>query len=213
MHRSRPTPPSKPPRRYASSEWDNHDMACQELYQTFSDNQILCNEAIQVYREVEKISHDAHPSVPIKTLTKILKRTKAILKGPDRDDSDLDIYREHIIKLHSLAQEISTFPKAKILAGVLLCLLGVIILIASGIIGAVAFGLTTPINILTGIFGISLVWQGAAAVSSVIGASCLMFSAPVLTQAWHDNPLWQQMKKLESTAKRVYDVGFTFRYF
>lgn len=193
-----------------STEWKEYYDACKALSAKLSENLILRTEAVVIYREVKKIAHHPKNKVPISTLTEILITTKDILQGPTPDDRDNDVYREDIRTLHEQSNAMKSFPITRCLVGALACIIGTAILVASGILGAVSFGLALPVSVFGMVFGASLIFGGVSIASGLIGSSFLMFGAPMVVSAMSANPLRAGMNKLESSAKRVYGISTHF---
>jgi hypothetical protein len=193
-----------------SSEWQEYYEASKALSAKLSEKLILCPEVVKIYREVRKIAHHPKNRVPIPKLTKILITTKDVLQGPTPDDRNNEVYREDIRTLHDQSNAMKAFPITRCLVGALACLIGLVILVASGILGAVSFGLALPVTVFGMVFGASMVFGGVAIASGLIGSSFLMFGAPMVVSAMTANPLRNGMNKLEASAKRVYGVSTHF---
>lgn len=189
------------------SEWAEYYAACDELAKEFDKPSDLKQFAVKVSSEVKKLAGEEHSHVPITKLTEILNTTASILKGPVLGDTENEAYREDILTLQQQCGDIKSYPVAKGLIGAMLCLLGAAIVVASGIVGAVSFGLAAPISVMGIMLGLSTLVGGVCVASGVIGASFMMFGAPLVGSAVQASPLRKSMIELETNAKRVHRVS------
>jgi|GEM_PF-4031054 len=194
---------SKKSLRKPSKKQDYID-ARRELAEAFKENHILKPQAVAVFLEVEHLVYDSKNQIPLSTLTDILITTRAILRGREPDDQDGEVYQEHILDLQSQISRVRRFSFTKLLVANVFALLGVSIIVASGILGAVSFGLCAPLSILGIVFGFSLIGGYVALGTGLLGASFLMFSAPLAANAMQQSSLNQALHQLESNAKRIY---------
>lgn len=178
--------------------------ACIALNAEFLKGHPLHDDAMNVYLEVKNLVRKR--KLPLNKVTAMIKTITNVLKGPSGEDKTKEIYRQEVVKLQRQSNELRTFPLAKILISAALCLLGVAIIVASGILAAVSFGLAVPITILGILFGFSKIMSIVAISSGIIGASCLLFPAPIMASAWRDQPIRDEIKELRSNAKRTYGI-------
>lgn len=155
-----------------------------------------------VYREVQRLSRSKDCEIPKHKLADILNITRTLVQGEEEPSAS---YRKEMDIYHDLANDIRHFPWGKIIAGAMLCLLGAAIIVASGILACLSFGLLAPLDFLGLYLGHSLLIGSAAIVTggtcglgSVIGGSLLFF------KAGQKNPLLREMETVELEVRRVH---------
>lgn len=159
-----------------------------------------------VYYQVNAIKKQKKPSLSDEKLTQILRLTKSIVAGPDEEGRGDKQYREDLKSYHKLANSIRKFPFGKLLAGAMLTLIGVVLVVLSGIIAAASYGLTAPVSLFGAEFGTSMAVGGVFTVLGAFGAGSVMGGGITFFSATRPNMLRSEMRNLRSAARTHYGV-------
>lgn len=138
--------------------------------------------------------------IPEEKLTQIVTAARILLR--DRQHSDSREYKTTLNKFHRLSKSVGSFPWGKILAGIMLTLIGALILVASGLVIAVALGFFPPITVIFGItLTASVLNTGISAATGVAGIASMVSAGMLFFKAGTPSHLRSHMNRFESELK------------
>jgi hypothetical protein len=189
----------------------DYQKALEDLWNTIDELPLsihpfsLFQSSVQVYNSVRDIKSNAKNVISEEKLTEILNATAILIVGQKSAPKGDKNYRKEIDAFHQLSNSIRQYSLGKIVAASMLCLIGTLLIIVSGITAAVTLGCMIPVGILGGMLGISMIAGGiSASLSGVLGVSCLMSSGIFFRNMIEKNPLRQAMERVENSAREVY---------
>jgi hypothetical protein len=192
---------------YDSNVQTDYQIALNQLFNTIANLPScthpwsLFQSGLQVYCAVRAAKSNSKNVIPNEKLTEILSATARLIKAPQQDRK----YRKEIDAYHKLSNNIRQYSLGKIVAASMLCLIGTLLIVASGLITAVTFGGMIPVGVLGGMLGISMITGGiAAGLSGGVGMSCLMGSGMLFYKIVEKNPLRNAMEKVEASVREIY---------
>lgn len=171
-----------------------------------SQRDALHVDASRVYSTVSKLRLDSKNKITDDKFAEILRVTTGIITHPDAHTGGKVGYQNDLVSYTQLSQEVSHFPLGKVLAGVMLALVGAALIAISGIVAAASFGLVAPISMFGAVVGASMVVGGVMVALGVVGMGAMIGSGMLLFDAGRKNQLKQEMQDLKSTAKGTYGV-------
>jgi hypothetical protein len=144
-------------------------------------------------------------TVSKKKLTEILHSTRMIIAGNKEHPFGDTGYRKEIDSYHHLSKYVRKMPWGKVIGGIMLCLIGTAIIVASGVIALASFGVLAPINMLGIVLGVSMVVGGVAtAIGGTVGMGSIIGGSILFFKVAQKNPLAHEMKLTESAARERY---------
>ena len=175
-------------------------MTLQELL-TDSPNWTLLLSGLGVYREIRKLATSQQNTIPEQKLAEILNATRVLMMGSEEHPTGNAGYRKEMDTYHDLTIEIGRFSSGNVLFGMMLSLLGALIIVATGILSLVSFGILAPIHIMGFSLGVSLLTGGVsmgvgltAGIGSMFGGHLMLFKAA------QKSVLRQEMEATEAAA-------------
>lgn len=160
-----------------------------------------------VYSEAHQLVTKKGSRIDEETLAEILHVTAHLVAGNERHIDGAKGYRDDILLYYRLSNRVRHFPFGKLLAGAMTALIGTAIVVTSGIIGAVSFGLLLPFSLLGFTFGASIIIGGVTIGTGAIGVGTLMGSGQLFFNSFQKNPLRSKMNQLVAAAQEHY--GFS----
>jgi|GEM_PF-6335608 len=182
------------------------DDALQNLPQG-THHSMLFVSGYDVYVRVHWLSSHQHNRISQETLTEILSTAARLVAGNEVHSGDDEGYRDDLIRFQSLANQIHHFPFGRMLASLLLALIGTAVIVASGIIAAASFGFLAPFSVLGFVFGASMIIGGVAVGVGALGIASVMTSGIILFSSNPENELSSRMKQLKTDARLTYGFG------
>lgn len=165
----------------------------------------LFSAGFGVHREVRRLASSRSNDIPEGDLTDILKATQRIVAGNVAHPRGDAGYLKEIDTYYELINRIKRFPLGELLSSAMLWLLGISIIVASGLLALVSFGILAPISILGTLIGESMIIGGiATGACGIVGAGTLMKSGITLFKAVQTNPLRHEMMQTEAAASVYY---------
>ena len=132
-------------------------------------------------------------------LNELLEQARLASKVPaeNANEDEKKQHEEAMTKLHKLGNQFHKTSWGRVIAGIVFALVGIAVLVASGIAVAISFGALTPAAAMLGVLASSMVAKGVGIAAGALGAASIIGSGTLFSQAAKKSPITQAVKDVE----------------